>query len=424
MKQFAFGSDAKFDVMWNNLTGEKAKRIKFDVTLPNNIAAKLVFESGRNTVKVSLQATTTATQAYNGSSAFIRQLLEGNQIEFRDCKSLKEYFHEMQQDFAVKEEKTMPIEEPIHINSEDLSAELKIAIIGQDAQIDSIAMRTSNHLSKPKPKKPLTIMLAGPTGVGKTATARELAKILGVPLIMIKCNELKEEFRISQLIGSPAGYVGYGDPCVMEPIKHTNRAVIVFDEFEKAHPSIHLSVMDWMDTGKVTFAHMSEGEISNEYDCAASIIIMTSNIPMNESSGSFLRFKIDQNEEAHISSIHNDDEFCRRIMVNNGFKPEIAGRIAYYYVYNNLTMEDRKKILVRCFKNKALEYGVEVVGIDDALVDNLHSRYSFSNFGVRNIENALDSLIGELMPKSFIGSNKRVNVSGSHQLLIFKEDET
>ncbi len=420
MREFIYGTNVKFTNLWNRLTQGEPKRIKFDVTVPKTSqTAKLIFSTaGPTTVSVILMLETATQPEYHGQSEDLRSLLSGNVIYCNSARELKAVFSSMQADFAEERstrEEGEPEQQSVRhilpvrkIEPVELANKVKEQIIGQDAQVEGIAVSVSNHLRKINPKKPLTIMLPGPTGTGKTATAKAFAESLqeiygkdALPIITINCNEYKEEYRISQLLGSPAGYVGYGDGCVMEPVKHSDCVIIVFDEYEKAHSSIHSAVMNWMDTGIITLSKSNENGAS-EYDCKRSIIIMTSNIDMNGApqTNMGVQFRIGQDRGAVQSAICNRmaNDRCRQVMVANGFKPEIASRIAYFFEYKQLTVEDIRKIMILTFKNKAKEYGCNVANIESELANDIQSAYGVSQFGVRSLESDLDRILGMQIP--------------------------
>ena len=423
MRAFVYGTAAQYEGLWTKLTGTQPKRIKFDVSLPENQRAQLYFETNSNGgVILKLNPTSTdAPLSYNGHCEALRKLISGQRIVCSTMQELKTLFADMRVEYAAIEQADVPIrvdtataQQPVasevqqgtvkSINATELTGKIKERIIGQDAQVEGLVARVCNHLKKPNPKKPLTVMLPGPTGTGKTATARAIASELqerfgrdNFPFILINCNEFQEDYRISQLIGSPAGYVGHGESCVMEPIRKAETAIIVFDEYEKAHSSIHTAVMNWMDTGVITLSKPDENG-KMEYDCTKYIIIMTSNIDMQRGINSHMKFNI---ASASIRSgnvsqgSQTANDACRKIMVANGFKPEIASRISYFFEYKQLTHEDIKKIMVLTLKNKAKEYGLNVVEIADGLVESMNNKYRVSSFGVRSLESDLDSLIGD-----------------------------
>ena len=98
-------------------------------------------------------------------------------------------------------------------------------------------------------------------------------------------------------------------------------------------------------------------------------------------------------------------------MVANGFKPEIASRIAYFFEYKHLTAEDICKIMILTFRNKAKEYGCNVGDIDRRLVNDIQSAYGASEFGVRSLESDLDRILGTQIPMN-MDASAQYNVSG------------
>lgn len=431
MREFVYGSFVKFSNLWNKLMDGYPKRIKFNVNIPTtNHQAKLIFATaGVSMVSISLNTYGLDQSEYEGQSETLKDLLSGSTLYCNSPADLKTIFSSMQIDYtehintqdveAQLEERSRSILPTKFIDPIELANIVKKKIIGQDLQIEEMAISISNHLRKTNPKKPLTIMLPGPTGTGKTATAKEFAKVLqdiygkdSLPIIVINCNEYKEEYRISQLLGSPAGYVGYGDECVMEPIKYSDCAIIVFDEYEKAHSAIHTAVMNWMDTGIINLAKSSEKNTSG-YDCKRSIIIMTSNIDMSGAnfSSKNLCFKINNTPTLNHHNIRHSNDACRQIMVANGFKPEIASRIGYFFEYNQLTADDVLKIMILTFKNKALEYGCKIANIGNQLLDDIRIKYKVSQFGVRSLESDLDRILGAQIPVD-LDTNFEYDING------------
>lgn len=446
MREFIYGTTAQYEKLWERLTGEQSKRIRFNVMIPGDQSAQLYFETNINGsgVVVKLKPTTVDIPlSYNGYCDSLRKLVLGQSIVCSTVKELKTLFTGMRVEYpTIKQADSHMriVAENVqqakadsgswvgvqNINSAELAAKIKERIVGQDAQIEGLAERVCNHLKKPNPKKPLTVMLPGPTGTGKTETARAIASELqarfgsnNFPFILINCNEYQEDYRISQLIGSPAGYVGHNESCVMEPVREAETALIVFDEYEKAHSSIHTAVMNWMDTGTITLSKPDENG-KMEYDCTKYIIIMTSNIDMKRGIKSHMKFNIQNDIASSIDSAQDlrmTNDACRKIMVANGFKPEIASRISYFFEYKQLTPKDMKKIMAITLKNKAKEYGINVVEIADELVESMNDKYQISSFGVRSLESDLDSLIGDAINEG-IDCNAEYKVAGTVEHII------
>ena len=180
--------------------------------------------------------------------------------------------------------------------------------------------------------------------------------------------------------------------------------------------------MDWMDTGKITLSRIEEDGESAEYDCAASIIILTSNINMSGEASVSMRFDLTGGSERIMDdpTLSSDDR-CRGVMVRNGFKPEIAGRVSKFYEYKPLSKGDLAKIAVLAFKNKFTEYGFVVDEISDELQRDIEQSCAASRFGVRPLENALEETLGEQLPAASEEGTKHLRVGGSLRRLTFTE---
>ena len=156
-----------------------------------------------------------------------------------------------------------------------LDSTLKKAVFGQDPAIDSLvsAIRVSRsglgNLERPVG----SFLFTGPTGVGKTEVARQLASALGVELLRFDMSEYSESHTVSRLIGSPVGYVGHEEGGLLtEAVTKNPYCVVLFDELEKAHPTLFNLLLQVMDNGKLTDA---AGRVADFHNA---IIIMTSNV--------------------------------------------------------------------------------------------------------------------------------------------------
>ncbi|MBN8759778.1 MAG: ATP-dependent Clp protease ATP-binding subunit ClpA [Thiobacillus sp. 65-69] len=169
---------------------------------------------------------------------------------------------------------------PKNVSSDDKSSlakldrDLKATVFGQDAAIDALAAAIKMSRSGlGNPQKPIgNFLFSGPTGVGKTEVARQLAYVLGVELIRFDMSEYMERHAVSRLIGAPPGYVGFDQGGLLtEQINKHPYAVVLLDEIEKAHPDIFNVLLQVMDHGTLTDTNGRKADFRNV------VLIMTTN---------------------------------------------------------------------------------------------------------------------------------------------------
>jgi ATP-dependent Clp protease ATP-binding subunit ClpA len=155
-----------------------------------------------------------------------------------------------------------------------LDTQLKAVIFGQDSAIDEVASAIKLSRSGLRsPDKPIgNFLFAGPTGVGKTELARQLARILGVEFVRYDMSEYMEKHAVSRLIGAPPGYVGYEEGgLLIDAIRKSPHAVLLLDEIEKAHPDMFSILLQVMDHATLTDSHGRKADFRHV------ILIMTTN---------------------------------------------------------------------------------------------------------------------------------------------------
>ena len=190
---------------------------------------------------------------------------------------------------------------------------LKNQIIGQNEAINEII----NTLKFKEDDMPVSILLTGSTGVGKTKTVKEIATYLKLPLIRLDLSEYNEPISINRLIGSSAGYIGYDDENIFDKVRMHPNAIILLDELEKAHPSVINLFLQILDEGFVTNAKGEKIDFKNTY------IFMTSNACIDIKIG-FLKNKANY---------------------QNSFSKEFLARITQTINYNNITIDNIKEYL-------------------------------------------------------------------------------
>ncbi len=214
---------------------------------------------------------------------------------------------------------------PASVSSDDrsklksLDRDLKSVVFGQDAAIDALAASIKMARSGlGKPDKPIgAFLFSGPTGVGKTEVAKQLAYILGIDLIRFDMSEYMERHAVSRLIGAPPGYVGFDQGGLMtEAITKKPHCVLLLDEIEKAHPDVFNVLLQVMDHGTLTDNNGRKADFRNV------IIVMTTNAgaeTMNKATIGFTTLRERGDEMADIKRLFTP-EFRNRLdaIVNFG----------------------------------------------------------------------------------------------------------
>ncbi|MEM7523495.1 MAG: ATP-dependent Clp protease ATP-binding subunit ClpA [Pseudomonadota bacterium] len=194
----------------------------------------------------------------------------------------------------------------------DLEGKLKRVVFGQDAAID--ALSSAIKLSRAglrEPEKPIgSYLFAGPTGVGKTEVAKQLADVLGVELLRFDMSEYMEKHSVSRLIGAPPGYVGFDQGGLLtDGVDQHPHVVLLLDEIEKAHPDVFNILLQVMDHGKLTDHNGKSVDFRNV------VLIMTSNAGAQEQAKNAIGFARDRREGEDIAAIEK------------AFSPEFRNRL-------------------------------------------------------------------------------------------------
>lgn len=220
---------------------------------------------------------------------------------------------------------------------------LKTKVIGQDVAVTKISKAIlRNRLGLKDPNRPIgSFIFLGPTGVGKTQLAKELAEnIFGDrdALIRIDMSEYMEKFNSTKLIGAPPGYIGHEEGGQLtEKVRRKPYSVVLFDEIEKAHPDIFNSLLQILDEGFITD---SLGRKINFKNC---LIILTSNVGQRKASefGVGVGFNVGDS----ISKKHEESSSIIKKELSKTFPPEFLNRIDEVIYFNSLSKEDLLKII-------------------------------------------------------------------------------
>jgi len=202
----------------------------------------------------------------------------------------------------------------------ELDASLKRVVFGQDPAIDALASAIKlARAGLREPEKPIgNYLFAGPTGVGKTEVAKQLADTLGVELIRFDMSEYMEKHAISRLIGAPPGYVGFDQGGLLtDGVDQNPHCVLLLDEIEKAHPDVFNILLQVMDHGKLTDHNGRSTDFRNV------ILIMTSNAGATEQAKEAIGFGRDRRVGEDTAAIERtfSPEFRNRLDATISFAP-------------------------------------------------------------------------------------------------------
>ena len=241
-----------------------------------------------------------------------------------------------------------------------LDVTLKRVVFGQDAAIDALA--ASIKLSRAglrEAEKPIgSYLFSGPTGVGKTEVARQLASAMGVELLRFDMSEYMERHTVSRLLGAPPGYVGYDQGGLLtDGVDQNPHCVLLLDEIEKAHPDLFNVLLQVMDHGSLTDANGRKVDFRNV------ILIMTTNAGASDMAKAPMGFGRERREGEDTEAINKmfTPEFRNRLDAVVGFNnlpPEVVVRVVEKFILElELQLSDRNVIIE--VDRKAMDWLVE-----------------------------------------------------------------
>ena len=227
---------------------------------------------------------------------------------------------------------------------ETLEADLKRVVFGQDMAIEKLASAIKlSRAGLRDPDKPIgNYLFSGPTGVGKTEVARQLASIMGIPLQRFDMSEYMERHSVSRLIGAPPGYVGYDQGGLLtDAVDQHPHSVLLLDEIEKAHPDLFNILLQVMDNGKLTDHHGKTVDFRN------TILIMTTNAGAADMARESIGFGAMSREDAQEDAVKKmfTPEFRNRLDAVVPFAylpPAVVARVVDKFILQlELQLADR-----------------------------------------------------------------------------------
>lgn len=284
------------------------------------------------------------------------------------------------------------------VQLKELSSELKRVLFGQDHAIDqvvqSIKLARSGLREENKPIG--NFLFVGPTGVGKTELAKQLAKSLGNHFVRFDMSEYMEKHTVSRLVGAPPGYVGYEEGGLLtEALNQHPYSVVLLDEIEKAHPDIYNILLQVMDDGRLTDANGRTTDFSN------AILIMTSNAGAQDIARGSIGFL--KSNSSHLSM-----DAIKKV-----FAPEFLNRLDKIISFGNLPAEVLLNIARKFVKlvEESLRKKRVKIEISDRAIEWIAKKGFDSVYGARPMGRAVDQHVkAPLVDEVLFGSLKNGGV--------------
>jgi ATP-dependent Clp protease ATP-binding subunit ClpC len=286
-----------------------------------------------------------------------------------------------------------------------MDSELQGKVIGQDEAVKKIVKAIKrNRAGLKDPNRPIgSFIFLGPTGVGKTQLAKELAKYLfdtEEALIRIDMSEYMEKFAVSRLVGAPPGYIGYEEGGQLtEKVRRRPYSIVLLDEIEKAHPDVFNLLLQALDDGQMT------DSLGRKIDFKNTIIIMTSNIGARQLQdfGTGVGFttgaKASQEEQEKKGVIEG--------ALRKAFAPEFLNRIDDIIVFNALKKENIFEIidieLAKLF-HRVVDLGYQIK-LTETAKEYIAERGYDEKFGARPLKRAIQKYLEDPIAEEIINTN-------------------
>lgn len=321
----------------------------------------------------------------------------------------------------------VPVQRMAHAEGNKLRGmkdELLSKVIAQDKAVETLVKAIQrSRMGLKDPNKPIgTFLFLGPTGVGKTHLAKELAKEMfgsADALIRIDMSEYMEKFTVSRLVGAPPGYVGYEEGGQLtEKVRRKPYSIVLLDEIEKAHPNVYNLLLQVMDEGRLTDSYGRTVDFKN------TVLIMTSNIGTRQLKefGKGIGFA------AQTRNDQDDKEYSRSVItkaLNKSFAPEFINRLDEIIMFDQLDLNALQKIID--IELKGLYSRMENLGYKLEITDDAKRFVASKGYDVqfgarplkRSIQNNLEDGIAELLlnQETQTGDTIRVSTEADNKAL-------
>ena len=271
----------------------------------------------------------------------------------------------------------------------NLESQLKAEVYGQETAITEVVDKilVSRAGLKPDNRPVGAFVFMGPTGTGKTETAKSLAKNLGVKLVRFDMSEYQEKHSVSKLIGSPPGYVGFEENAglLITKIQENPNCVLLLDEIEKSHPDVSTILLQMMDNGFIT------GSNGKQADCRNIILIITTNAGASDAEKNKIGFGTQE--------ITYSDAALKKF-----FAPEFRNRLDAVVTFSKLTKETMTKVVEKFIdelRAQVKEKGVKIK-INKEALNHLIDKGFDPKMGARPLQRVIDKEIKRSLAKMML----------------------
>jgi ATP-dependent Clp protease ATP-binding subunit ClpA len=286
--------------------------------------------------------------------------------------------------FEISKITNIPLEQVTSketVNMTNLEKNMKAKVYGQEKAIESLLDKVFiSQAGLKSPNKPVgSFLFVGPTGVGKTEAAKQLASNLNTKLVRFDMSEFQEKHSVAKFIGAPPGYVGFDDNAgqLITSLQESPNCVLLLDEVEKAHPDVLTILLQIMDNGFIT------GSNGKKADARQAILIMTSNLGAADAERNSVGF----------GSLERDGD--PKDAVNKFFAPEFRNRLDGVIKFGKLSRETMAKVVKKFIdelNSLIKDKSIQVKPNADA-IEYLINKGFDSKMGARPLQRVIDNMI-------------------------------